>query len=99
MSSWYRGPERLRQLAWEAYEAAEHERLEIKRLWRIWVTKHGDSKVSRMEFLKEVEIMEAIEEFGDNKTLVELHTAMFKMELAWQKEVRERLSGNPGTDT
>lgn len=97
MSGWYQGPEQIRQAAWEAYEASMHEYLEIKRLWRQWRESHGGDALSRLQFMAQHTIKDAIEEQRFQERLTLMHTAMFKMELAWQKEVREKLRGHPDT--
>jgi hypothetical protein len=96
MSRWYRTPEQIRRHAWDAYETAEHERLEIKRLLEQRYQHRGRSRITLVEFLEEDVIKEAVGELKDAMAFVSMHTAMFRMELDWQREVQSKLESGEG---
>jgi hypothetical protein len=91
MSRWYRTVEQIRRHAWEAYETAEHERLEIRRLLEQRYRERGRSRLTLVEFMEEDVIKEAVGELRDAMAFVTMHTEMFQMELDWQREVADKL--------
>ena len=88
--AYYRTPEQLREAAWEAYEQSMHEYLEIKRLWREWKATRGGGPLSRMKFMAQHTIKDAIEEQEFSERLTIMHTAMYKMESDWQREMEKK---------